>query len=76
MSVACQRRSPSAKPIYRSDIRGLVAETKADCIAQMRNEIATAEVFILLPEDCEAWWDYADTLTEGEIRACFKEARS
>ncbi|HEX7639852.1 MAG TPA: hypothetical protein VF457_15755 [Burkholderiaceae bacterium] len=67
-------QAPSAKPRYRADIQGLVAETKADCETQIRSEIASSDNFILLPEDTGAWWDFADTLTESEIRACFKRA--
>ena len=68
--------TPSANPRYRADIKGQVSLTKQECEDQMRNEIRNSDSFVLLAEDTGAWWDYADTLTEAEIRACFKRATS
>ena len=65
---------PSDKPIYRDDIKGKVKETKQECAEQIANAIANSDEFIMMVEDTGAWWDYADTLTEKEIRECWRKA--
>lgn len=62
-------------PIYRSDIKGQVAEYKRECAECMRNQIATADFFLLLAEDAPAYEEYAVYLTDDELRACFKAAQ-
>jgi hypothetical protein len=66
--------APQEQPIYRADIKGRVAETKAECVDIMRNQIAMAEEFIGLGEDLPAWDEYSVYLTETELKACFKQA--
>jgi hypothetical protein len=62
-------------PKHRGDIAGCVALHTQDCEDAMRNQIAHADEFILIPEDCPAWDEYKDTLTERELRACFRRAQ-
>jgi len=61
---------------YRKDYNA--AELRAlreECEATMRNEIAHSDSFILGMEDCtHAHNEYADFLTEREMRACFNRA--
>lgn len=65
---------PNNAPAWRAEIKGQIAEYKADCIAQMKNEIRNSCEFIMLPEDTRAWEDFAQYLTETEIRTCFRNA--
>jgi hypothetical protein len=62
------------QPKYRADIKGEVATFKAECEATMRNELASAEDFILCAEDCGAWDEYKDYLTPAEMAQAFKRA--
>lgn len=65
---------PNNAPQWRADIKGQVAEYKADCVAQIKNEIRNSCEFIMGAEDTRAWEDFAQYLTETEIRNCFKNA--
>jgi len=62
------------EPKYRADCKGQMKATKDDCVASMRGNIANADCFILLAEDCECYDEYAQYLTTAELSACFKKA--
>lgn len=62
-------------PHYRADATGNIAGIKADCVVQMKNELATADDFIINVDDTAAHGEYSKYLTDAELRACFKKAQ-
>lgn len=63
-------------PRYRTAITGSVSLYITDCASQMRNELQNADHLILGVEDTSAWVEFADYLTDREMRAAFKRARA
>ena len=60
-------------PKYRDTVDDLQS-VKQDCISQMRNEIQFGDHFAVTPQDCNAYAEYSDYLTEKELAQCFKKA--
>lgn len=62
------------RPIHRVDIAGSVREIVGECQAAMSEEIETADHIIARAEECAAWNEYTDYLTEKEMRGAFARA--
>ena len=63
------------EPKYRADAKGNIRGIKADCVATFRGEMAQADALCFEYEDCvNTVVEYADYLTDDEMRACFRKA--
>lgn len=64
-----------SKPILRDEMRHVLPQLRAECAEIMATQIRNADHFIIDPEDCPCFSEYAQFLTSAELRACFKAAR-
>jgi hypothetical protein len=63
-----------ASPLFREDIKGEVRTYIHEFELAVRNELHTADDFILSVEDTGAFSEYMHYLTRAEMAAAFKRA--
>lgn len=61
-------------PIYRDDVKGKVAAHISECVDCMAGNMRSADYFVIAPEDCDCFAEYAQYLTDAELMRAFKLA--